>query len=115
MFKKKGPLAAYSGVQERDKKVLQALLAHGADLSAPRRVLHFVFVDTEATSHELASSLTDWQGKASPPVAGYDGWTVIFERHEYTLTPENVAADALLFEQLAKGVSGKYDGWEASV
>ena len=40
--KKSDPLEAYGDVPAKDRQVLQALIDHGADLSAPRHVLHFL-------------------------------------------------------------------------
>lgn len=40
--RKKNPLEAYGDVLEKDRQVLQALVDHGADLTAPRHVLHFL-------------------------------------------------------------------------
>lgn len=50
-----------------------------------------------------------------PPVEGYDTWSLVFERHGYVLTPDNVKHDAKRFTATADSASGTYDGWEASV
>lgn len=113
--KKNDPLADYGAVRPEDRKVLAALIAHGAKLEEPRHVLHFVFQLDESSARELALSVSGWEARAKPPPDGYTDWSVVFERSDHVLTPENVAADAELFTRLASERGGNYDGWEASV
>lgn len=96
--------------------MLAALIDAGATLTEPRHVLHFIyeFVD-ESAATAAAGAVADWQSTVNPPAEGYDTWTVTFERHDYTLTPDNVIADADLFSRTAHTHGGNYDGWEASV
>lgn len=113
--KKRDPLEAYGDVPTKDRQVLQALIDHGADLSAPRHVLHFLYVASEEVGRSAAASAPDWQASVKPPVDGYDTWSLVFERHGYLLTPENVKNDAVRFAAIAEAAAGTYDGWEASV
>lgn len=118
MFRKKksDPLAAYAAARPEDRQVLAALIGHGADLTQPRHVLHFVFgLSSEEAASRLAAAGGEWNATAKTPPEGYDDWSVTFERENYVLTPENVAADATLFARLASEHGGVYDGWEASV
>ena len=113
--RKKNPLEGYGEVLDKDRKVLQALIDHGADLSAPRHVLHFLYVESENSGRAAAASVPDWEASVKPPVDGYETWSLVFERHGYVLTPENVKNDADRFAAIADAASGTYDGWEASV
>jgi hypothetical protein len=113
--KKSDPLEAYGGVPAKDRQVLRALIDHGADLRAPRHVLHFLYVDSEELGRAAAASVPDWVAAVKPPVEGYETWSLVFERHGYVLTPENVKNDAERFAAIADAASGTYDGWEASV
>jgi hypothetical protein len=113
--KKKNPLDGYGEVLDKDRKVLQALIAHGADLSAPRHVLHFLYVESEDAGRAAAASVPDWEASVKPPVEGYETWSLVFERQGYVLTPENVRDDADRFAAIADAAAGTYDGWEASV
>ncbi len=113
--KKNDPLGKYVDLAARDRQVLQALVDHGADLSAPRHVLHFLYVESEEAGRTAATSVPAWEASVKPPVAGYDTWSLVFERQGYVLTPENVKNDAARFAAIAESSSGIYDGWEASV
>ena len=114
--KKKDPLAGYESARPEDRQVLTALLNAGADLAAPRHVLHFIYdlVD-EASARQAAAEVEGWQTSVKPPPEGYETWSVTFERQGYVLSPENVAADAAAFSAAASAHGGHYDGWEASV
>lgn len=114
--KRKSQLRAYRSARPEDQLVLAALVDAGADLAAPRHVLHFIYdLADEATAGRAATGAADWEATVGPPPDGYDTWSVTFERSGYVLTPENVAADADTFSALAAEVGGTYDGWEASV
>jgi len=114
--KKKSQLGPYETARAEDKLVLAALVDAGADLAEPRHVLHFIYeLADEAAASGAANAVADWQSTVNPPLAGYDTWTVTFERHDYPLTPANVVADAALFLRTAGVHGGHYDGWEASV
>jgi hypothetical protein len=114
--KKNDPLAAYTATRPEDRQVLAALINAGANLTEPRHVLHFIYelVD-ETNARAAADAVAGWQATAKPPPEGYDTWSVTFERHEYVLIPDNVAADAATFGAVATAHGGQYDGWEASV
>ncbi len=116
IFRRNNSLAAYAGARAEDRQVLRALLNHGADLAQPRHVLHFIFgLADEPAARALASAGGEWQATAKPPPDGYAGWAVVFERHGYVLTPENVTGDAAHFVRLAAAHGANYDGWEASL
>ncbi len=113
---KNDPLAAYEAARPEDRQVLAALLDHGADLTQPRHVLHYVYSLADATvARAAAAAVREWQSTVKPPPEGYDDWSVTFERHDYVLNPENVAADAATFARVAAAHGAHYDGWEASL
>jgi hypothetical protein len=114
--KRHDPLAAYAAARSEDRQMLQALLAHGADLAEPRHVLHYVLgCADEAAARAVAAEVPDWQSTVKSPPEGYDDWSVTFERHGYILTPEHVVTDATRFGEVAAARGARYDGWEASV
>jgi hypothetical protein len=114
--KKNDPLAAYESARPEDRQVLTALMNAGADLTKPRHVLHFIYeLADEAAARQAANAVGGWQSTVKSPPEGYETWSVTYERHDYVLTPENVAADAATIGAVATGHGGRYDGWEASV
>ncbi len=114
--KKNDPLAAYEAVRHEDRLVLAAMLGHGADLTQPRHVLHYIYeLADETAAQAAAAAVAGWQSTVNAPPEGYEDWSVTFERQEYVLTPENVATDAQTFAGVADAYGGRYDGWEASV
>ena len=105
-----------TGVKYKDMLVLEQLVHAGADLTAPRHVLYYLYFK----SHEAADAAgreADAQGfdVAVHQLDGATEWTLKCERHDYTLSLDIVRDNTDYFEELAAGHSGDYDGWEASV
>lgn len=113
--RKQRGLEDYAGVRPEDLKVLAALVAHGATLSEPRHVLHFLYLPDEAAARAAAAEAPEWTSTVSAPADGYRNWSLVLEREGYRLTPDNVRRCAEEFSELAATYSGRYDGWEASV
>lgn len=102
----------------RDKKVLAALRAEGADLAAPRHVIYFLFVPDSAGSDQAAAAARDrgLEPHVYPPGEDDDPrWLVQCEHQSLVLDDATVAANTELFDDLAARLGGAYDGWEASV
>jgi Regulator of ribonuclease activity B len=99
--------------EETDRVTVQKLAGMGADLSRPRRVIHFLEVGSEAAAHEVATAVRR---------AGYDAsveaeadatqWTVRAESVR-VVDVSTVAAFRTWFEQLAAEHDCEYEGWEA--
>ena len=110
--------APQTGVKLKDMLVLKQLMDVGADLSAPRHVLYFLYFNDRANAEAAASEATAsaFASKVSEPIPeNPESWKVVCERHSYVLSMEAVRDNTNYFEQLAARFSGDYNGWEASV
>ncbi|MFW2381318.1 MAG: ribonuclease E inhibitor RraB [Acidimicrobiales bacterium] len=108
------------GIKNKDLLVLKQLVDHGADLTAPRHVLHYMYFSDDQAARTAAAeitspfsaTITEAAVESSAPMSK---WLMLCEAHDYTLSPENVRTDTDFFEALASRCNGDYDGWEASV
>lgn len=99
--------------EETDRVTIRKLASMGADLSRPRRVVHFLELGSEASARAAADAIRR---------AGYDAsveaeedspqWTVRAEAVR-VVDSSTVAAFRAWFEQLAAAHDGEYEGWEA--
>lgn len=105
----------FDNLCEEDRDLVRALEGCGADLSAPRHVLHYIETRTEAMAIRMAELGAAWDVSISPPTEDDDTWFVVFEREDRVLTPTNILADRHLFETMASVHHGEYEGWEACV
>lgn len=116
--RRRSELPDLSAYPMADRITLSALLAHGADLSAPRHVLHYLYVDSRERQAEAGALIASsgWEVTEPEPLPDYPAqWLVRAEREGAVLTPELVSGSRRLFEDLADRFEGEYDGWEASV
>jgi Regulator of ribonuclease activity B len=100
----------------RDQQLVALLRKRGADLTQPRHVRHYLYVDTQESAETAAADLVaeGWDCTVEPAATG-DNWLVLSERDAVA---SSAAIDAwrVTFETLAGSFSGgEYDGWEASV
>lgn len=105
-----------TGVKYKDILVLEQLVQAGADLTAPRHVLYYLYFDGQEAA-ETAAAEARVQGFESNVhlLDGAAQWTLKCERHDYTLSLDVVRDNTDYFDELAARHAGDYDGWEASV
>jgi hypothetical protein len=103
------------GVRWKDVEVMAQLVKSGADLTQPRHVLYFLYLNTETDAESAAGAARDagYRAAVDRAVDG-DKWSMIAEIIAITDPPTVIAADDL-FQSLADTLGGEYDGWEASV
>jgi len=110
-------LDTYDSALEGDRKVLEQLLSHGADLSKPRHVVHYLYF-AEPDDRERAYGEFE--------VHGYDvdpGRTFPENERPYSLLAERVGIvgceeidrERKLLCDIAARFRGQYDGWEAAL
>jgi hypothetical protein len=105
-------------VKYKDLLVLDQLRQAGADLTVPRHVLHYLYFAegfaAEAAAAQAAAHGFETATTEPEPAAGVEAWSVRCERHDHTLSMDDVRDTTDFFEDLAARFGGSYDGWEAS-
>jgi Regulator of ribonuclease activity B len=110
--------APQTGVKYKDLLVLNQLRQAGADLTAPRQVLYYLYFNDSATADTVArtAAASEFAAKVREPIPeDPDKWGVVCERKSYVLSMDIVRDNTDYFEKLAAQFGGVYDGWEASV
>jgi hypothetical protein len=103
----------YLTLSRKDQQVVELLVAHGADLRAPRHVLSYLYVRSEDDQFRAASAVArlGWKVSIPPPLPeSPDSWLVRGERPDLVLSPGAVLAMSESFETLAAQFGGEYDG-----
>lgn len=109
--------APQTGVKYKDLLVLSQLRQAGANLTAPRHVLYYLYFKDRATAEAAASAATAsaFATRVREPIPeDPNNWGVICERKSYVLSMDIVRDNTDYFEKLAAQFGGFYDGWEAS-
>jgi regulator of ribonuclease activity B len=109
--------APQTGVKYKDLLVLNQLRQAGADLTAPRHVLYYLYFNDRAKAESAASAATAsaFAARVREPIPkDPDKWGVVCERKSYVLSMDIVRDNTDYFEALAAKFGGVYDGWEAS-
>ena len=109
--------APQTGVKYKDLLVLSQLRQAGADLTAPRHVLYYLYFNDRAKAESAASAATAsaFAARVREPIPeDPDNWGVVCERKSYVLSMDIVRDNTEYFEALAARFGGVYDGWEAS-
>lgn len=121
LFKRKKPNREpddVPGLRPEDRATLGHLAAAGARLDEPRHVVHYLYLpseETAATAGEQAAA-AGWDAEVRSPLPeDPERWTVVCEHEAAVLTPAFVRDATDFFDDLARGLGGTYDGWEASV
>lgn len=110
--------APQTGVKYSDLLVLEQLVTAGADLTAPRHVVYYLYFDSEEQAVAASSESTSegFGTELRPPMTGAgEQWAVVSERHDYVLDLDTVRENTDWFAELAARHGGDYDGWEASI
>lgn len=105
-----------SGLKVKDLELLGALQAEGADLTAPRHVLHCLYFPTGETASLARDEIAraSWQVQVREPLPEFpDQWLVLAERPAAVLTPDFVRETTDFMEAVAARHGGEHDGWEA--
>ncbi len=110
--------APQTGVKYKDLLVLSQLLKAGADLTAPRHVLYYLYFNDRAAAENAATAATapGFAARIREPIPedpNHGG--VVCERKSYVLSMDIVRDNTDYFEELAAQFGGVYDGWQASV
>lgn len=105
------------GLKMKDLQLLGALQAHGADLSAPRHVLHYLYFRSGETAESACAEVAGagWHVQVRKPLPEFsDQWLVLAEQPHAVLDPAFVRESTDLMESVAARYGGEHDGWEAS-
>lgn len=104
---------------DEDRDVIARLKEHGADLSRPREVLHYLHLPTREAADWAVSKLPllGYRPRAltpDPASQWENPWTVIAIT-EMVVTAQSMEEARDTLERLVGEVDGEYDGWEAAV
>lgn len=105
-----------TGLKYKDLQLLGAIKDQGADLFAPRHVLHYSYFPSEqkATAAAETCIAQGWGASVREPLPDFpDQWAVIAEQPRAVLTLDFVRNSTDFFEHLAELHGGEHDGWEA--
>lgn len=108
--------SAVTGLKYKDLQLLDAIRDNGADLNAPRHVLHFLYFPSEAAAQKASEACQGqgWVAEVREPLPEYPGhWTVVTEQASAVLSLDFVRASTDFFEEVAALYDGEHDGWEA--
>lgn len=99
-----------------DQQVIDQLVAHGADLSKPTHVIHFLYLPNEqaaqACSREFARA--GFGVRSLEPDRDMPAWALHVD-HEMLVSIDSIADVRERLEGAADRFEGDYDGWEAAV
>jgi regulator of RNase E activity RraB len=103
---------------EGDRKVIEQLLASGADLNKPRHTIHFLYFPSSKVADEASEALRQAGYNANTceqsEIPSQNSWPVLADKtglvNQSAMERERVFLDAL-----AESFSGEYDGWETSL
>ncbi len=99
---------------ETDRLTVRQLRGAGADLSKPRRVLHFLELPSGASVDAAVAALerAGYETTVTRPDETTFHWSVRAEASR-VVDETTVPAFRAWFEQLAHELGGEYEGWEA--
>lgn len=101
-----------------DDRSLLDILSRRSDLSRPREQAHFFFLPSQSAAESLANAAAQhgWQQAEPPRQHGDDalGWALTLRRDDQPTNAETIPATRELLSDLAAGVGGYYDGWQAA-
>jgi hypothetical protein len=105
-----------TGLKYKDLQLLGVIKDSGADLAAPRHVLHYSYFPSQGAAEAAAATcrVQGWEASVREPLPDYPGqWGVVAERPAAVLSLAFVREATDFFEELAALHGGDHDGWEA--
>jgi hypothetical protein len=108
-FRQKRPPAP-----ELDLLLVRRLRAVGADLTQPRRIVHFLYFQNETGARAAAAEMEEggYDVTVAPPAGDVANWSVTAEGAR-VVDEATIVAFRAWFERVAGRHAGEYDGWEA--
>jgi hypothetical protein len=106
-----------TGLRYKDIALLGQLMQAGADLRKPRHALYYLYFASRAEAEAGATQGTaaGYACKVGDPLPEYPGqWSLICERPDAVLDIDGVRGADDLFQGIADGLGGEFDGWEAA-
>jgi hypothetical protein len=104
-----------TGLRYKDLQLLGAIKDSGANLDAPRHVLHYLYFPSEAAAQKASEACQGqgWEAAAGEPLPDYPGqWSVTAELASAVLTLDFVRGSTDFFQEVAALYDGEHDGWE---
>ena len=101
---------------EGDRRVLQQLIAHGADLSKTRHVVHYFYFpnDPARDAAEGQLRLKGYQTRHGVAAPEPNLKSLIAERHGI-VNEQEIDEERAVLTEIAEAGDGDYDGWEAQL
>lgn len=107
-----------TGLKNKDLLVLGQMLQQGADLTAPRHAVYYLYFGSRDVAEEgaIEARAGGYACEVREPLPEYPGqWSLVCERHGAVLDIAAVRAADDLFQGIADRRGGEFDGWEASI
>lgn len=107
-----------TGLKYKDLAILGQMMRQGADLTKPRHALYYLYFDSRevAEAGAVDGRAGGYSCEVRDPLPAYPGqWSVVCERPDAVLGIEGVRQADDLFQGIADGHGGEFDGWEAAV
>jgi hypothetical protein len=106
-----------TGLRYKDLALLGQMLKAGADLRQPRHALYYLYFASrdDAEAGAVQGRAAGYECTVSEPLPEYpDQWSLRCERHDALLDIDGVRGADDLFQGIADGLRGEFDGWEAA-
>lgn len=99
-----------------DRETLDAMKAHGADLSKPTEISFYLYFPAEDDAESAAAELrrSGYEAEVRPPLPNFDEW-LCYATREMLPSPEGIDNVRSELESLADKFGGDFDGWEAEI
>ena len=98
-----------------DADVLAALQSHGADLSLPCKINHYLYFPSEAAAKEASNFLVQQGFEVSVRLGSDKKSWLAFGTHTITPTLQAITETRQKMRARADDFGGEYDGWEAAL
>ncbi len=105
------------GIRYKEMEVVAALQGMGADIHAPRHVMFFLHMPTEAASQVCVANLSarGHQVRTIVPEGRVRYWTCVAETRNRAIIPDFLRDTVDYCEALALEHGGEFNGWEAGL
>jgi hypothetical protein len=99
-----------------DRETLDAMKAHGADLTKPTEISFYLYFPAEDDAENAAAALrrSGYTAEVRPPLPDFDEW-LCYATREMVPSATGIDHARSELESLANRFGGDFDGWEAEI
>jgi hypothetical protein len=105
------------GIRYQELRVVQNLVKMGADITAPRHVIFYLYFPRKSGANAAARVLRHRGHEVSvhPPWEKIPQWATVAETRDRAIVPDFLRETVDVCEKLADHHDGVFDGWEAGL